>query len=95
MSGKPTGLAAFTRNKAAVQAADTTQSRTSAETPAVAVGKRSRGQGETVALTVRVTRGDWERLHQLAVHEGVSLQSLALLGLSRVFTDKGLPPLTS
>jgi hypothetical protein len=48
-----------------------------------------------VALTVRVTRGDWERLHQLAVHEGVSLQSLALLGLSRVFTDKGLPPLTS
>jgi hypothetical protein len=93
MSGKPTGLAAFTRNKAAVQATDAAQPRTSANTPAG--GKRSRGQGETVALTVRVTRSDWERLHQLAVHEGVSLQSLALLGLSRVFTDKGLPPLTS
>lgn len=93
MSGKPTGLAAFTRNKAASQAAGTAQPETAAGTPTV--GKRSRGQGETVALTVRVTRSDWERLHQLAVHEGVSLQSLALLGLSRVFTDKGLPPLAS
>ena len=93
MSGKPTGLAAFARNKAASQAAGTNQPVTAAEKPAG--GKRSRGQGETVALTVRVTRGDWERLHQLAVHEGVSLQSLAMLGLSRVFTDKGLPPLTS
>lgn len=93
MSGKSTGLAAFTRNKAAAQAVGTNQPETVAETPAG--GKRSRGQGETVALTVRVTRSDWERLHQLAVHEGVSLQALALLGLSRVFTDKGLPPLTS
>jgi hypothetical protein len=93
MSGKPTGLAAFARNKAAGQAAATNQPVTAAETPAA--GKRSRGQGETVALTVRVTRSDWERLHQLAIHEGVSLQSLAMLGLSRVFTDKGLPPLNS
>jgi hypothetical protein len=93
MSGKPTGLAAFTRTKTAVLATDTPQPRNPAATPTR--GKRSRGQGETVALTVRVTRSDWERLHQLAVHEGVSLQSLALLGLSRVFTDKGLPPLTS
>jgi hypothetical protein len=33
------------------------------------------------------------RLHQFAVAEGVSLQSLALLGLSKVFADHGLPPI--
>jgi hypothetical protein len=52
---------------------------------------RRRGQGETVALTVRLRRADWERLHQLAVAEGVSLQQLALTGLSKIFAGKGLP----
>lgn len=85
MSAKPTGLAAFTRNRgvAAQEAA-----------ASVAKPARKRAQGETVALTVRVSRADWARLHQLAVAEGVSLQALALSGLSRVFADHGLPPLT-
>jgi hypothetical protein len=52
---------------------------------------RKRGQGATVALSVRLARADWERLHQLAVAEGVSLQEIIVRGLSQVFTSKGLP----
>jgi hypothetical protein len=92
-SKKSTGLAAFTRKSQPA----------AAEAPAVATstaatlipGARRRGQGETVALTVRLPRAEWERLHQLAVAEGVSLQGLALLGLSKVFAEKGLPPIKS
>ena len=40
--------------------------------------RRKRGKGETVAITVRLTRSQWERLHQFAVSEGDSLQGLAL-----------------
>lgn len=54
---------------------------------------RKRAQGETVALTVRVPRADWLRLHSLAAVEGVSLQSLGLLGLSRVLVEYGQPPI--
>lgn len=55
----------------------------------------SEGKGEVVALTVRLPRADGERLHQLAVAEGTSIQQLAVRGLSRIFTDKGLPGLNS
>ena len=44
-----------------------------------------------MALSVRLPRADWERLHQLAVAEGVSLQEIIVRGLSQVFTSKGLP----
>ncbi len=47
-----------------------------------------------VALTVRLPRAEWERVHQLAVSEGVSIQSLAVDGLSKVFAEKGLPTLS-
>ena len=56
---------------------------------------RKRAQGETVALTVRLPRAEWARLHQLAVAEGVSLQTLAIMGLSKVFAEHGLPPIQS
>jgi len=79
MSTKPTGLAAFTRKQASP--------------PAQAMGARKRAQGETVALTVRLPRAEWARLHQLAVSEGVSLQTLAIRGFDKVFTDQGLPPI--
>jgi hypothetical protein len=52
---------------------------------------RERGKKETVALTVRLPRGEWERLHHLAVSEGVSIQALAVRGLSLVFKEKGMP----
>jgi len=84
MSAKPTGLAAFTRNRGDAAPEGAPDGR-----PATA---RKRAQGETVALTVRLPRADWARLHQLAVAEGVSLQALALDGLSKVFAEHGLPP---
>lgn len=86
MSTKPTGLAAFTRNRGegAEEASD--------DKPATG---RKRAQGETVALTVRLPRAEWARLHQLAVAEGVSLQALAIMGLSKVFAEHGLPPIQS
>jgi hypothetical protein len=81
MSKKPTGLAAFTNRPEPSVA------------PAKAQGPRKRAQGETVALTVRLRRAEWARLHQLAVSEGVSLQTLAVRGLDTVFADHGLPPI--
>jgi hypothetical protein len=57
-------------------------------------GGRQRGKKEIVALTVRLQRAEWERLHQLAVSEGMSIQALAVRGLNRVFTEKGLLQLT-
>lgn len=86
MSAKPTGLAAFTRNRGA-EAAEVP-----GDKPATA---RKRAMGETVALTVRLPRAEWARLHQLAVAEGVSLQALAIMGLSKVFAEHGLPPMQS
>ena len=89
MSAKRTGLAAFTRNQGGATAA-------AAEMPSPKPGTaRKRAQGETVALTVRLPRAEWARLHQLAVAEGVSLQTLAVMGLSKVFADHGLPPMQS
>lgn len=81
------GLAEFARKTA--QSGDSSPDRMES-TPMV----RQRGKGEVVALTVRLPRADWERLHQLAVAEGTSIQQLAVRGLSRQFTDKGLPPIT-
>lgn len=90
MTKKPTGLAAFTGGRSAGATDD------DAPKPVAASGGgRKRAQGETVALTVRVSRADWARLHQLAVAQGVSLQSLALDGLSKVMAQHGLPPITS
>jgi hypothetical protein len=77
MTLKATGLAAFTRKNTLPD-----------DGPAPV---RRRGQGDVVALTIRLRRADWERLHQLAVSEGVSLQQLALTGLSKIFASKGLP----
>jgi hypothetical protein len=97
MSAKPTGLAAFTRGRAADPAPPRDTPAAAGTAPVLAkstVGTpRKRAQGETVALTVRIPRADWARLHQLAVAQGVSLQALALDGLSKVFAEHGLPPI--
>lgn len=83
MSKPLKGLAAFTRKTVAVQP---DQPKT-----VQPVTERERGKGEKVALTVRLNRADWIRLHQLAVTEGTSIQTLAVRGLSKIFTEKGLP----
>lgn len=52
-----------------------------------------KGQKEFVSLTVRIKRGEWLRLHQIAAEESTSLQKLCERGLSRVLTDLGFQPL--
>lgn len=87
MSAKMTGLAAFTKR-------GSTPPAIAAEPNEQSIGtERQRAKKDVVALTVRLQRSEWERLHQLAVSEGLSIQSLAVKGLNRVFTDKGLPKL--
>jgi hypothetical protein len=81
MSTKPTGLSAFTRKGA------------QAEQPAAPQTGRKRGQGDTVALTVRLPRAEWARLHQLAVAQSTSLQALAIEGFDEVLAKQGLPPI--
>lgn len=87
MSSKPTGLAAFTKKGIAeIQQTSVNQGRESIAKS----HKRGRGKGEVVALTIRFSRADWERVHQLAVSEGVSIQHLAVSGISKIFEEKGL-----
>ena len=92
---KTTGLAAFTRRNAPTAPSEEPASHRSETEARPQTAGRRRGQGATVALTVRISRPDWERLHQLAVSEGVSLQELAVRGLSQVFAAKGLPGIGS
>jgi len=87
---KPTGLAAFSRKGSAAASTSPLQQETSEEATAA---RRGRGKGDVVALTVRLPRAEWERVHQLAVAEGMSIQALAVDGLSKVFIEKGLPSL--
>lgn len=76
-TGKKTGLAAFTQKAQATEQPSETE--------------RKRGKGDTVAVTIRLKRSDWERVHQLATSEGMSIQGLAVKGISKVFAEKGLP----
>ena len=92
---KTTGLAAFTRRNAPAAPSNEPSSQPSDVALRPQNAGRKRGQGATVALTVRISRPDWERLHQLAVSEGVNLQELAVRGLSQVFAAKGLPGIGS
>lgn len=89
MSKKPTGLAAFTHPKLI-------ESPVSHDTTLQSDGispRKKRGGGQTVALTVKVRRTDWQRLRQLADAEGTTIQAMAEVGLSAVMTQHGLPPL--
>lgn len=97
---KATGLAAFTRPKASADAGgsgvlalgDTSGPSVGLELPTL---RRKRGGGETVALTVKVKRTDWQRLRQLADAEGTTIQAIAEAGFSAVLAKHGLPPISS
>lgn len=100
---RTTGLASFVKRPgppapnpataAASAAAAVDPPPPSGAAPAAATlgGNRSRGQKPMVSMTFRLPRKDWERLHQLAIAEGMSINSLALRGLSRLFEERGLP----
>ena len=93
---KVTGLASFTK-----RGQQSVPTENVAET-AVAVASivppqphaRARAQKAVVAMSFRITRQDWERVHQLAITEGVSINTLTLRGLSKLFEERGLPGMT-
>ena len=92
---KVTGLASFTKRgqqSAALEATSTAES-VVAQTPTAKPQShaRARAQKSVVAMSFRINRQDWERLHQLAITEGVSINTLTLRGLSKLFEERGLP----
>lgn len=96
---KVTGLASFTkRGQQSVPVEP--QTTVAAEPPvstAAATAKphaRARAQKAVVAMSFRISRQDWERVHQLAITEGVSINTLTLRGLSKLFEERGLPGMT-
>ena len=95
---KITGLASFTKRgqqSAPLEAAPTVDGTASISTaPAPQPHSRVRAQKPVVAMSFRISRPDWERLHQLAITEGVSINTLTLRGLSKLFEERGLPGVT-
>ena len=87
MAGKKTGLAQFTKQNS--------KSESKSEAQETKPREKQRGKGDVVALTVRLSRDDWQRVHQLALSEGVSIQRLAVDGLSKLFEEKGLKKLNT
>ncbi len=53
-------------------------------------GVRKRGQGSKVSIPVRLSRRQWERLHQVAIADGDSLQTVIVGALRLMFQEKGL-----
>ncbi|MCR6662656.1 MAG: hypothetical protein NVV60_05785 [Luteimonas sp.] len=96
---KPTGLAAFGAENKVVAIATTATSTADAQattpeaTALPAREARRRGKGPTVALTYRIDRNQWRRLHELALTEGLSLNQLIQKGINEIFVKRGLPPL--
>jgi hypothetical protein len=87
---KGSGLSAFTRKRNDL--AETLKEE-KVESQKKPDSRRTRGKGDVVALTVKLPRPEWERLHQLAAAEGLSLQAIILKGISKVYAEKGLPGL--
>jgi hypothetical protein len=80
MAKKNTGLSDF---------ADTQEEATQ-EKPHV----RTKGTGKVIHAQLRFTSQDqWQRATLFAMSEGVSLNQLALMGMSRLMKEKGLPGL--
>ena len=89
MTTKKGSLADFAVQKPATAAAALADT----HARAAAVADRQRGKGSMVSLTVRVSRDQWQRIHELALHEGRSINAVAIEGISRLFQEKGLKPL--
>jgi hypothetical protein len=55
---------------------------------------RTRATGKIIHAQLRFTSQDqWQRAKVFAMSEGVSLNQLALMGISRLLEEKGLPGL--
>ena len=90
-SKKGGGLAAFAVNTLVTP--QVAPAGTKAQVEPTHDADRQRGKGVTVSLTVRVNRDQWRRIHELAIHEGKSINAVAIEGISRLFQEKGLKAL--
>ena len=93
---KVTGLASFTkRGQQSIPTENVAETAvTATPAPPSPPHARARAQKAVVAMSFRITRQDWERVHQLAITEGVSINTLTLRGLSKLFEERGLPGMT-
>jgi predicted HicB family RNase H-like nuclease len=82
MAKKDTGLSAFTDTQETAAEERTTQAKA-----------RTKATGKIVHAQLRLNRDQWERAHQFARAEGVSLNQLAIRGITKLMEDKGLPGL--
>ena len=57
------------------------------------VDLRTKAKGETVHISLRLTKDQWKRAKDLADIEGTSIQRLAVHGISKLLEEKGLPGL--
>ena len=48
---------------------------------------------QVIALTIRLPRSEWLRLHELANNEGVSIQALTVEALNMLFKARHQKPL--
>jgi hypothetical protein len=64
--------------------------------PSAPIGgrRRSRAAGPTVALSLTLPRGDWVRLQEVCIADGITLARLQIEGLSRALQARGLPGLS-
>ena len=64
--------------------------------PSALIGgrRRSRAAGPTVALSLTLPRGDWVRLQEVCIADGITLARLQIEGLSRALQARGLPGLS-
>lgn len=74
------GLAAFSSKRAAAEPVTNTE-------------RIRRGSGDSVAITVRMSKDNWMKMRQFAMHEGETLQTIAMNAFNRELAAKGLPPL--
>jgi predicted HicB family RNase H-like nuclease len=55
--------------------------------------RRRKATGEIVHVTLRLNHEQWNKAHQFARSEGVSLNQLAIDGINMLLKDRGLPEL--
>jgi predicted HicB family RNase H-like nuclease len=79
---KDTGLSAFTETQEVAVEERTTKA-----------NARTKATGKIVHAQLRLNHAQWERAHQFARSEGVSLNQLAIRGMSKLMEEKGLPGL--
>jgi hypothetical protein len=80
--GKSPGLTGFFEQKDAAASAAASLTK-----------KRRKGTGKYRHITLRLKDENWLRVHQLAMAEDAYITDVIILGINKIFEEKGLPPL--